>query len=499
MRYVFVIFILLSLFLAGCDNLKQLKKDTVSLDWFKTQTEYVQKFNRENPNVKKEIWIGKIKYNESFRLTFDDHVCLYSEEKNWFGNYCGKPEAYRFELDTDFLSPELKPGDVVIFVASHQKKKWRNSFYYPHPIDPYRITLIEYAEGNCRITPLQFDTHSWQEKEKFNRLCGVACNGDIAGMEKLLSEEKISPNISWNNVPFLHHWCSHSPNEPEILRQLLKHGAQVNTISKNGNTALSQIANNAWGTRFILSRILLDAGADPNLIRDPSEEYYFSSDGSDPALLWASRWGDLDLLELLLKHGADPNLRWRMPSGSRLPFEEREIFATPLRVAKNKQTVELLKKYGAIIPPIRKGWNPSEADEEIPSEVKGYYSQRRYPPHAIREALKKGASPDDNKITDNRSQPIANCSYDDLAVILLFHPKQESLDAALDNTLFSGQYSKVKLLLEAGANPEAILPYRKESIFTAFSNRQSGLPPVTQNNRQLLIELMLKFGRISND
>jgi len=76
----------------------------------------------------------------------------------------------------------------------------------------------------------------------------------------------------------------------------VEYKADVNAVSKSGSTALMFAARGDLES----SRILLDAGADPNL-QIP--------DWGGTALIIASTMGQADIVEALLNKGADPNYR----------------------------------------------------------------------------------------------------------------------------------------------------------------------------------------------
>src|SRR5256885_8150896 len=80
------------------------------------------------------------------------------------------------------------------------------------------------------------------------------------------------------------------------VASLLRRGVPVNGADKNGTTPLYKAA--VQGETEIV-RVLLEAGADPNL----------ESGGQDEGtpLCAAASWGRTEVVRLLLQHGADPN------------------------------------------------------------------------------------------------------------------------------------------------------------------------------------------------
>ena len=80
------------------------------------------------------------------------------------------------------------------------------------------------------------------------------------------------------------------------VASLLRRGAPVNGTDKNGTTPLYKAA--VQGEAEIV-RVLLEAGADPNL------ESGGESEGTP--LCAAAAWGRAEIVRLLIQHGADPN------------------------------------------------------------------------------------------------------------------------------------------------------------------------------------------------
>ncbi len=123
-------------------------------------------------------------------------------------------------------------------------------------------------------------------------------------------------------------------NDTEILDYLLDHGARINDVSFFG-TALTQTG---WGHAADAARWLLDHGANPRLT-EPFSGY--------SALHWAASVenGQSDVVDLLLRHGADPNAEGGQPVDAFLGIPR-----TPLMLAMQRgetPVTEALKKGGA--------------------------------------------------------------------------------------------------------------------------------------------------------
>ncbi|CAM9658293.1 unnamed protein product [Chrysoparadoxa australica] len=124
-----------------------------------------------------------------------------------------------------------------------------------------------------------------------------------------------------------------------VLRLLLQHGAAVNALARSGVTPLMEAAGASGSVREECVAVLLEAGADTGL-QDDLGQY---------ALSLAASLGAPSLVQLLLRHGADPDIRvgvldglsiedwcreqWRKLPGAYLavPEEQREAALGAIR------------------------------------------------------------------------------------------------------------------------------------------------------------------------
>ena len=111
--------------------------------------------------------------------------------------------------------------------------------------------------------------------------------------------------------------------DAKIIKLLIKSGANPNSLSDNGNTALH---GSIFRSSIPRVKALLENGADPNLCNSSGYTH----------LIEASLRGNLEIVKMLLEHGADPTV----------PHKRIETI-TPLSVSKNSSISALLRQNGA--------------------------------------------------------------------------------------------------------------------------------------------------------
>ena len=125
-------------------------------------------------------------------------------------------------------------------------------------------------------------------------------------------------------------WCnSYMWNDYDKARLLLDHGASPDMGTMTGVRPLHFLATEVWGDHSLgVAELLLERGAEVDLVEELS--------GATP-LGWASSCGDIELMKLLMTHGADVN-------------PPTQPWGTPLALAEQNEKTDaimLLKRHSA--------------------------------------------------------------------------------------------------------------------------------------------------------
>jgi hypothetical protein len=170
-------------FLCGCASAPD---PVFQSSWYQDQLNEAKEYNeaRKGTDGSREIWIGTVRAIYSYGLFVEEHSCLYSAEKGFFGGYCKEAGSGYFELKTPFLKSPLECGDRIIFAAEHYVGKkmsmfhlvlytptgcihqynWRSLFSssksYSHLIDGSRMAKVDPATGT--LIPLEYDSAALQ-------------------------------------------------------------------------------------------------------------------------------------------------------------------------------------------------------------------------------------------------------------------------------------------------------------------------------------------------
>ncbi|HEU4625835.1 MAG TPA: ankyrin repeat domain-containing protein [Steroidobacteraceae bacterium] len=180
----------------------------------------------------------------------------------------------------------------------------------------------------------------------------AAAKGAIARFEKPAPYAQPSEKQWGGLTPLL---FAARQNDLATVQVLLDAGVDVNQKSEYGWTALLVATHNRF---YRLGAYLLDRGADPNIANDGGwNPLYLATDNRNiEAGDYPTRKPDmdhLDYIERLLAAGANPNLRMRSSTETRTVFTNQWLYeegATPfLRAAQSGDVVlmKLLLKHGA--------------------------------------------------------------------------------------------------------------------------------------------------------
>jgi ankyrin repeat protein len=167
------------------------------------------------------------------------------------------------------------------------------------------------------------------------RLRQACILGQIERVKSLLADKVNANAKNWRGSTVLANTASsrNTTNQQKliIMQLLIENGAQANCKDATGAGPLHWAAND---NAYDLIALLLKAGADPNIVDDENESV---------PLNFALTRVNIPIIEALLKAGADPNIGKIRPANS--------VSRSPLQYAKyvlhNNTITDLLTKYGA--------------------------------------------------------------------------------------------------------------------------------------------------------
>ena len=135
-------------------------------------------------------------------------------------------------------------------------------------------------------------------KAVMNLISKIRNEYDIEAIKELISKMSISNlnQVIDGNTALM--TASMIRNRP-IVELLLDHGADINIRDKDGKTALMLMYSHSLNEDNDITRLLLERGADTN-IRDKNGK---------TALMYATEMGDVIAVILLLKYGANKDIR----------------------------------------------------------------------------------------------------------------------------------------------------------------------------------------------
>jgi ankyrin repeat protein len=232
-------------------------------------------------------------------------------------------------------------------------------------------------------------------------------------------------------------WAVRDGNEP-IIRRLLQGGADINLMNGDGASAMMLAIVN---DRFDLAATLLELGADPKL----DDSLYQAVEMHDATTDWRAKDGtrlradhdnkltSLDLIKLLLEHGADPNKTYAGQLHSASMCCDTKGVGTPFyraAIAADVEGMKLMIAHGADLEWAPK---PAEAGNGQAGPPGGGNAGKTPLMVAANGGKGVGMAGGPGDIREGAKPPFREIS------------NREPVDA-------------VKLLLEAGANPNAKTP-----------------------------------------
>jgi ankyrin repeat protein len=277
-----------------------------------------------------------------------------------------------------------------------------------HSVSAGKYDSQEHGVGIARLLLGHGADVDARAKDKFTPLHSAAFNGRLELARVLLGHgANTNAKDEWGNTP-LHDVSRGEYDSLEhgvgIARLLLEHGVDVHAMDKFHETALPLAA---FRGRLEIAQVLLGHGANPNV----EDEYgwtplHLVSEGK-----YNSHEHDVSIARLLLEHGADVNLGIRK--------------FTPLHSASFNGRLELarvLLNHGA-------GANAKDEFGNTPLHQvsRGEYDSQEHGVGIARLLLEHGVD---------------------------VHAKDKDLDTALHWAAFLGRLEVTQVLLEHGANPK---------------------------------------------
>ncbi|CAG0895051.1 unnamed protein product [Cyprideis torosa] len=328
---------------------------------------------------------------------------------------------------------------------------------------------------------------------------------------KILLAHGADPNsvATWYHLTPLHIAAT-----PETTRLLLEYEAEVNVKDRKlGCTPLLQATVNG---RHSVVEVLLAHGADPNIANKDETSPLHHAKSAETAELLIAKGAEVDaknednetplfiatmenrpsVVEVLIAHGADPNINNKSKS-------------TPLHQARSAGTAELLIQKGAEV-------NTKNTLGETPL----YFATRNNRHSVVEVLLAHGADP--NIANHNKESPLHHAQATETAKLLLEYKAkvdQRSLDkrTPLFQAIFNGAHSVVEVLLAHEADPNIIDSLGRSSLHWTASAETAellimkgaavnpkdkfGETPLfvaTQNDHHSIIEVLLAHGADPN-
>ena len=291
-----------------------------------------------------------------------------------------------------------------------------------------------------------------------------------------LLEDGLNPNAIYGDGTTALHWASYHDSS-DAIENLLSANADVNATTDLGVTPLWLAAENGNSDAV---DILLAAGADPRIQLLSGET----------AIMTAAQAGNGDVVRSLLRAGGDPNIS-----------VTREQTALMWAAARgHASVVEALLEYGADVEAIslvREQYVKSEKEQDSHPSYKYWIEQGGN--SALMFAARSGDLPSTKLLIDAGSDVNQLSAFGTSPTIMAVHggnaevlnyliennastESNESGHTALHAAVLRGNLAAVKVLIEHGANLEALLerptPVRRQSTDYNFHDALLGATPL---------------------
>ena len=291
-----------------------------------------------------------------------------------------------------------------------------------------------------------------------------------------LLEDGLNPNAIYGDGTTALHWASYHDSS-DAIENLLSANANVNATTDLGVTPLWLAAENGNSDAV---DILLAAGADPRIQLLSGET----------AIMTAAQAGNGDVVRSLLRAGGDPNIS-----------VTREQTALMWAAARgHASVVEALLEYGADVEAIslvREQYVKSEKEQDSHPSYKYWIEQGGN--SALMFAARSGDLPSTKLLIDAGSDVNQLSAFGTSPAIMAVHggnaevlnyliennasiESNESGHTALHAAVLRGNLAAVKVLIEHGANLEALLerptPVRRQSTDYNFHDALLGATPL---------------------
>ena len=274
-----------------------------------------------------------------------------------------------------------------------------------------------------------------------------AIAGQRTDLALFLVQSGANPNfrVSTNGSTLLYKAATEL-NSPPLVREMLRRGAAMK--SANGSNEVPLLVSALFWGKNQTARVLIEAGADVN-----ESAHAFGMNRT--ALMMAAEKGDVKLIEMLLKHGADVNAQ---VTSSHNKGNTALMFAAHKQ---NANVVEMLLKHGAnpnLVP--QKRFDDTSQSALLQAVVNYMGQPQKLSPdqrRMIRALLAHGANVN---LGNEYSMPLQSVSSRFAPDVVREFLKRgakvnwQNVDgwSALMSAASVGDLQTVKLLLQAGAN-----------------------------------------------